>query len=367
MSLGYPDQGPAYVTNVNYPMRSPSNLVLRSAVTCPTAHNIRVAVPLDEGELEQQCGDTFLEMEDPYKLPMKTWRFCKFSAAAGPEAFTFIQSYLNILKFRQVTGNGGEGLLFKLALKCVRDEDIALKVMQIERMLNGTRQMAFDSRRPTAAAPQQLPCDDNLCFNGGRCVDPGPGAAGVTGGGGCACVGHFAGRHCLETVCDARPCQNGGECSLTSTGFACECAEGFRGATCRQRARPCFSWPCGRHGICEETNEAEGFRCKCHLWWSGKQGAEYLFGKQEGWNWNTRNSLHLSFGMFPHTLGERYSVSDAELPSSGKKEHILSFCSCCTADSQTDAGRHQLYNTGSLVLFSTACELHDWYLSAFLG
>ena len=185
MSLGYPDQGPAYVTNVNYPMRSPSNLVLRSAVTCPTAHNIRVAVPLDEGELEQQCGDTFLEMEDPYKLPMKTWRFCKFSAAAGPEAFTFIQSYLNILKFRQVTGNGGEGLLFKLALKCVRDEDIALKVMQIERMLNGTRQMAFDSRRPTAAAPQQLPCDDNLCFNGGRCVDPGPGAAGVTGGGGC--------------------------------------------------------------------------------------------------------------------------------------------------------------------------------------
>ena len=70
---------------------------------------------------------------------------------------------------------------------------------------------------------------------------------------------------------------------------------------------------------------------------------------------------------FPHTLGERYSVSDAELPSSGKKEHILSFCSCCTADSQTDAGRHQLYNTGSLVLFSTACELHDWYLSAFLG
>ena len=28
------------------------------------------------------------------------------------------------------------------------------------------------------------------------------------------------------------------------------------------------------------------------------------------------------------------------------------------ADSQTDAGRHQLYNNGSLVLFSTACTEH---------
>ena len=27
------------------------------------------------------------------------------------------------------------------------------------------------------------------------------------------------------------------------------------------------------------------------------------------------------------------------------------FIGCCTADSQTDAGRHQLYNNGSLVLF----------------
>ena len=131
MRLGFPGQGSAYVTNVNYPMRSPSNLVLRSVVTCPTAHNIRVAVAV-EGELEQQCGGTFLEIEDPYKLPMKTWRFCKFSAAAaGPEAFTFIQSYLNILTLRQVTGETGEGLLFKLTLRCVRDEDVALKVMQM--------------------------------------------------------------------------------------------------------------------------------------------------------------------------------------------------------------------------------------------
>ena len=32
------------------------------------------------------------------------------------------------------------------------------------------------------------------------------------------------------------------------------------------------------------------------------------------------------------------------------------FVGCCTADSQTDTGRHQLYNNGSLVLFSTAWQ-----------
>lgn len=270
--LGYPDQAPAHITNVNYPLRSPSNLVLLNVVTCPAAHNIRVALPLEEGDLKQHCGGTFLEIDDPYKLPKKAWRFCRFSAAAAadghPETLTFVQSYLNILKLRQVTGEGGDdGLLFKLRLQCVRDQDVALKVMQIERTLNGTRpQMTFDSHRRRPSVPEEAaaaaPCDDSLCFNGGRCVEG--------GGGGCACVGPFAGRHCLETACDAGPCQNGGECSLTPTGFVCACPEGFRGETCGQRAWPCSSWPCGRHGICEETDDAKGFRCKCHLWWTGK-------------------------------------------------------------------------------------------------
>ena len=41
--------------------------------------------------------------------------------------------------------------------------------------------------------------------------------------------------------------------------------------------------------------------------------------------------------------------------SNGKKQ-VLPFFGCCTADSQTDAGRYQLFNNGSLVLFSTACK-----------
>ena len=38
-----------------------------------------------------------------------------------------------------------------------------------------------------------------------------------------------------------------------------------------------------------------------------------------------------------------------------KKEQVWPFFGCCTADSQTEAGRYQLYNNGSLVRFSTAC------------
>ena len=39
------------------------------------------------------------------------------------------------------------------------------------------------------------------------------------------------------------------------------------------------------------------------------------------------------------------------------KQHVWPFFGFCTADSQTDAGRHQLYNNVSLVLFSTPWSL----------
>ena len=37
-----------------------------------------------------------------------------------------------------------------------------------------------------------------------------------------------------------------------------------------------------------------------------------------------------------------------------KKEQVWPFFDLCIADSQTDAGRYQLYNNGSIVLFSSA-------------
>ena len=42
-----------------------------------------------------------------------------------------------------------------------------------------------------------------------------------------------------------------------------------------------------------------------------------------------------------------------------KKEQVWPYFGYCTADSQTDAARHQLYNNGSLVLFYTASFMFD--------
>ena len=53
-----------------------------------------------------------------------------------------------------------------------------------------------------------------------------------------------------------------------------------------------------------------------------------------------------------HNYGKK-STEEYEIytfTSSGKKQ-VLPFFGCCTADSQTDAGRHQLFINGSLVLF----------------
>ena len=110
-------------------------------------------------------------------------------------------------------------------------------------------------------------CDDNLCFNGGRC---GP------LGGGCICTGHFIGRHCLQTVCDAQPCRNGGSCQLTGEGYECLCPLGFGDRNCAKRLRPCERDPCSGHGVCLEMLAPDGremtYRCQCHLWWTGKEG-----------------------------------------------------------------------------------------------
>ena len=48
-------------------------------------------------------------------------------------------------------------------------------------------------------------------------------------------------------------------------------------------------------------------------------------------------------------------VPDSVTIKQEKKEQVSPpFFGCCRADSQTDTGRHQLYNNGSLVLFFSA-------------
>ena len=55
----------------------------------------------------------------------------------------------------------------------------------------------------------------------------------------------------------------------------------------------------------------------------------------------------------PHFLFSSRAANASVLGKHWKKEQVWPFFGYCTADSQTDA---QLYNNGSLVLFSTACS-----------
>jgi len=171
-----------------------------------------------------------------------------------------------------------------------------------------------DSSSALAHAAVSSVCDPDLCFNGGRCGnDP------AADGGVCVCVGRFIGRHCLQTICDLNPCANGGACLLSEKlsgaderGYTCACPPGFTGAECRLRTNPCQANPCSTHGICieEDTQMAhpgsglmrgrgafsaavggqrggqhgvrlgvvdagdpkfeDGYRCQCHLWWTGE-------------------------------------------------------------------------------------------------
>ena len=66
--------------------------------------------------------------------------------------------------------------------------------------------------------------------------------------------------------------------------------------------------------------------------------------------------VEMSNKMFMQSSDKR-SIKSQNLSCINKqwnKEQVWPFFGCCSADSQTDAGRHQLYSNGSLVLFSTA-------------
>ena len=122
----------------------------------------------------------YLQIEDPYLNPPKTWRFCQtkrpnhphgissndfkmssskyhtqnrfrnvddFHASSKQEGVLLLQSYLNILKVRQITlgsGNDESSLLFNVPIKAVEDSDVLQKVndkIKIIKIINIENQM----------------------------------------------------------------------------------------------------------------------------------------------------------------------------------------------------------------------------------
>ena len=91
---------------------------------------------------KQPCLQAFnwhlLQVEDPYKQPKGSWKFCNFNSALstyqGDEGiFLYVQSFLGILHLKQVTGKTSPtGLRFKVQAELSEDRDTALKVKCIE-------------------------------------------------------------------------------------------------------------------------------------------------------------------------------------------------------------------------------------------
>ncbi len=59
--------------------------------------------------------------------------------------------------------------------------------------------------------------------------------------------------------------QNGGNCYLTLTGFACACINGYSGTYCDINLaanNPCFNNPCLNSGTCQLVS-SNTYRCVC--------------------------------------------------------------------------------------------------------
>ncbi|XP_040567623.1 uncharacterized protein [Lepeophtheirus salmonis] len=240
------------IRNVNFPLSPPHNLVLVTKLLTSPGLNIELTVFGNIFQRNENCTDSYLEIEDLYQNSSRSRKFCHIdessqSVSNGRHKFFKdnsqhrLRSYFNVIILRQVTSRLHNDLRFGILAHGTVDPYLRRKVNQL---------------------PPLRSCDDNLCFNGGYC-------RGFTSSD-CVCRGHFVGKHCLETACHNVTCLHGGSCSLTKTGFLCICPTSqFGGRFCEKKLHPCESNPCGGRGICQTKNNAEQFRCQCHLWWTG--------------------------------------------------------------------------------------------------
>lgn len=71
----------------------------------------------------------------------------------------------------------------------------------------------------------------NICLNGGSCI------ATARTDFKCLCPPGFDGKHCefKMNMCDAQPCENGGQCTNSKGSYECKCQSGFFGYNCQMK------------------------------------------------------------------------------------------------------------------------------------
>lgn len=117
-----------------------------------------------------------------------------------------------------------------------------------------------DGSLPTQPDATLLPseCTASTCKNGGTC------AATLDK---CECAVGFRGATCETSVCAPNPCANGGACTPVATGASCKCKAGFRGDLCEIDIDECAATPspCTHPQFpCAQTT-APGFVCRGQL------------------------------------------------------------------------------------------------------
>eukprot|EP01052_Picozoa_sp_SAG31_P035914 SAG31_NODE_4399_length_3269_cov_11.372871_4_plen_260_part_00 len=131
-------------------------------------------------------------------------------------------------------------------------------------------------------------CDSYPCQNGATCMANQ--YAGETteyaGEYQCECSAGYEGSNCDAEVdyCASRPCENGGSCMSTEEGYQCECKRGYEGSNCATFDDPCDSGPCQNGGACStasaefqllleaemEAGDGIGYQCECARGWDGR-------------------------------------------------------------------------------------------------
>nr|XP_022287475.1 zinc metalloproteinase dpy-31-like [Crassostrea virginica] len=65
-----------------------------------------------------------------------------------------------------------------------------------------------------------------------------------------------------ENFCSPNPCKNSGRCRSVGRTFHCDCPDGWTGAQCDIKRRPCESAPCLNNGDCIDVSDS-AFVCQC--------------------------------------------------------------------------------------------------------
>uniref|UniRef100_A0A8C3HLB6 Sushi, nidogen and EGF like domains 1 n=1 Tax=Chrysemys picta bellii TaxID=8478 RepID=A0A8C3HLB6_CHRPI len=98
------------------------------------------------------------------------------------------------------------------------------------------------------------------CLNGGKCIEDC-----ITGNPSysCSCLAGFTGKRChlVESPCEMKECQNGGQCQVANKTAVCVCQAGYTGDSCEIEINECESSPCLHGGRCIDL--VDNYTCVC--------------------------------------------------------------------------------------------------------